>query len=92
MIKCIKCDIEINNKDTKNIGIKCDDGTYICIACNEITEFLGNNKVVKKPIIKSKKKNTHTNSIICPKCKESYNGKKCDKCNFANPLFIRKKK
>lgn len=97
-MKCSICDIELDNKNTKTIGIKTADNNFICISCNEINDFFYEEKKLKKEIIKesidkaAEEKIEIKSSHLCVKCNKSYDGIKCNICNFQNPLYIRKKK
>ena len=93
---------ESNSIDSRNFAVE-KDGKYICNACNEsIMFFVDVSKVKKDDSIKKddsekkvkidKKKIIKKPSYICIKCKNSYEGQVCNKCNTPNPLFRRNKK
>ena len=54
-MKCSICNIELDDKNTKTIGVKTADNNFICISCDEINDFLNDEK---KPI-KEKKDNSN---------------------------------
>lgn len=91
-MKCHLCNISISyNEDDDNIAVKKDDLDF-CLKCSEVYDFsveLDNSPVEEKIIEKPQK---IVNKILCPKCKEEYNGNKCSKCDLINPLAIRKPK
>ena len=80
---------------SKNIAVKQGD-SYICNACYEASMLfcdISEPKKQKKEVVKIKVKTEPDKSkFMCVKCKESYEGKMCDKCKTSNPMFIRKPK
>ena len=115
MKRCYNCNIELNDKDTKSIGIKVEskqcnlvdldnieesnNQKYICLSCKEINDFLiddnisvKNNKKKQDKIENEKKNKKNTENIICMNCNIYFEGIKCSKCNYINPLYVKKKK
>ena len=87
-----------NTIDSRNFAVE-KDGKYICNACNESIMFLldvsedkPKEKSKEKKVNIEKKKIIKKPSYICIKCKNSYEGPMCNKCNTPNPLFRRNKK
>jgi len=84
------------NNDTSKIAIKKDK--IICNACNEIISFFDdlNSNIITKHIdlVKKPKAQIKESYHMCSniKCKNSYQGKICPKCNTPNILFIKKNK
>ena len=100
-MKCNLCDSDIvdplkSSTNTRNIAVKVDD-KYLCLGCSEVSFFMSDlskpsediKKVIPEPETKVKK-NTHF--YVCIKCKNTYEGIKCENCQMPNPLFSRSKK
>ena len=92
MKKCSSCNIDLDNKNTKTIAIEIENNKYFCNACKEVKDFLVNDNKTKNETINKDKTINIKNSYICIKCKNEYNGIKCNKCSFTNPLCLKKKK
>tara|TARA_B100000424_G_scaffold165180_1_gene126812 strand:+ start:284 stop:637 length:354 start_codon:yes stop_codon:yes gene_type:complete len=99
-----KCNVILPGQESRTINSRNfaveKDGKYICNACNESIMFLVDISEVKKDdSVKIKKKEKEKCEVkkdikpkyICIKCKNSYEGHICNKCNTPNPLFRRKK-
>lgn len=79
---------------TRNIAVKQGD-TYICNGCFEASMIFCDTSIEEKPKIEvniKKPSQPATSKYMCVKCKESYEGKVCNKCNTPNPMFQRKPK
>ena len=82
-IICIKPDEK--SKSSNNIA-NIRDGSIICNACISVIDMMGSTNKTESKIIKQEIKTKIVNSILCPKCKESFSGQICG-CGFKNPLF-----
>lgn len=101
-MECSNCKEDIVIPDStniticsKNIAVKQGD-SYVCNACHEASMLFCEISEPKKQKIEVKKINKNKieskSMYICIKCKESYEGKICDKCKTPNPMFNRKSK
>ena len=104
-MECEICKVEILNPEStkeninsKNIAVKVGS-SYLCLPCSEVSYFLLEepDKEVSKKVtktVKDDKKNLskNTNVYECIRCKNIYEGNKCNSCQMPNPLFMRTKK
>jgi hypothetical protein len=82
-ITCIKPDEK--SKSSNNVA-NIRNGSIICNACLAVIDMMGSNTKTETKIVKQEIKTKTNNSILCPKCKESFSGQICE-CGFKNPLF-----
>lgn len=82
-ITCIKPDEK--SKSSNNVA-NIRNGSIICNACLAVIDMMGPNTKTETKIVKQEIKTKTNNSIICPKCKESFSTQIC-KCGFKNPLY-----
>ena len=86
--------LNLESNDNNNLGIKIDENEYVCLPCNDIADFIKDDKpksTKKVEVKKQVEKKITVPSYQCFLCKKSFTGVECS-CGFKNPLFIKRKK